>query len=153
VKGLELDPIERANLVLSAGAVTASLALAPPMFTASLGAGALLGAMNFRALRSAAQRMFDGSLPGAGPWMGLYGLRFAVLAVALAFAFDAGAHPTALTLGISLVVPASVIGAWRMRPPIDPDAPALDADDPSWERWNPWLAREREHVPGEEDER
>jgi hypothetical protein len=150
---LELDPIERVNLVLSAGAMAASAALAPPMFTASVGVGALLGALNFRALRSAAQRMFDGKLGGAGPWVGLYGLRFALLAVALAFAFESGAHPTALVLGISLVVPATVIGAWRMRPPIDPNAPALDPDDPSWERWDPWLARERDAAEDEEQDR
>ena len=29
--------------------------------------------------------------------------------------------------------------------------PALGPDDPAWERWNPWLAREREEIP-EEDE-
>ena len=34
------------------------------------------------------------------------------------------------------------------RPPIQDDAPVLDADDPSWEHWNPWLAREIE--PGDE---
>jgi len=52
-------------------------------------------------------------------------------------------------VGLSLIMPAAVFEAWRARPPIDPSAPALAADDPSWERWNAWLARESE--PAEED--
>jgi hypothetical protein len=37
-----------------------------------------------------------------------------------------------------------VIAAWRARPAPYPSAPALDAEDPSWDAWNPWLARERD---------
>jgi hypothetical protein len=33
---------------------------------------------------------------------------------------------------------------------VDPDAPALAPDDPSWDAWNPWLAREVE--PSEDQE-
>ena len=54
-----------------------------------------------------------------------------------------------LVVGLSLVIPAAVIEAWRTRPPVDPRAPALAHDDESWERWNPWLAREVE--PDEDD--
>jgi hypothetical protein len=46
-------------------------------------------------------------------------------------------------------MPAAVFEAWRARPPVDPSAPALAPDDASWDRWNAWLARERE--PVEED--
>ena len=42
------------------------------------------------------------------------------------------------------IMPAAIIEAWRTRPAIDPNAPALDADDPSWDNWNPWLAREQD---------
>ena len=34
-----------------------------------------------------------------------------------------------------------------------PGAPALQPDDPSWDAWNPWLARERDpHPDGDEDQ-
>jgi hypothetical protein len=49
-------------------------------------------------------------------------------------------------------MPAAVIEAWRHRPPADPDAPRLAPDDPDWERWDAWRARERDPVL-EEDER
>ena len=52
-------------------------------------------------------------------------------------------------IGLSLILPAAVIEAWRARPPIDPRAPVVVPDDEAWERWNPWLARERE--PEERD--
>ena len=48
-------------------------------------------------------------------------------------------------------MPAAVIEAWRARPAVDENAPALDPDDPSWDRWNPWLARERDALEDEED--
>ena len=47
--GVRIDPIERTNLTLSAGAVAASLLLAGPTFAVSLAAGALLEAVNFLA--------------------------------------------------------------------------------------------------------
>jgi hypothetical protein len=50
-------------------------------------------------------------------------------------------------------MPAAVIEAWRHRPPVQPDAPRLDADDPAWERWDAWLAREREPAEDEEEGR
>jgi hypothetical protein len=33
---------------------------------------------------------------------------------------------------------------------VDPAAPALASDDAAWERWNPWIARERDPVEDEE---
>ena len=62
------------------------------------------------------------------------------IGVALIF----GADPAGLLIGLSLIMPAAVVEAWRARPAVDPTAPALEADDPIWERWNPWLARETE---------
>jgi len=146
-----LDPIQRMNLKLSAGAVAASLVFATPGFACSLLAGALLEAGNFHALRRAAQFLFWGQIAGGRGWAGVFALRFSLLAVGIIAAMHFGADPVGLLIGLSLMMPAAVIEAWRTRPPIDANAPALDADDPSWDRWNPWLARERETAPGEEE--
>lgn len=146
---MSIDPIERTNLTLSAGAVAASLALASPGFAASLAVGALLEAWNFRGLRRSAQFLFWGQIGSSGGWLGLYSLRMSLLVIGIGAALYFGAHPVGLLIGLSLIMPASVIEAWRARPPIDPAAPALADDDPAWERWNPWFARELE--PPEDD--
>jgi hypothetical protein len=140
------DPFERANLTLSAGAVAAALAIAPVGFTASLAAGAALEVANFRALRRAKQRLFAGEIQGGWAWTALFGLRFALLGFAMYVALQAGADPIALVLGLSLIVPATIWVAWRMPPAVIPAsalAAAAPPDDPSWDEWNPWLARER----------
>jgi hypothetical protein len=141
---LRLDPMERVNLGISAGAVAASLVLASPIFTASLALGAGLEALNFRALRSAAVRLFAGDLAMGKAWLAAFGARFAMLAVAIGYALHAGAHPVGLTIGLSTMLPAAVAGAWLQRPPIGHPEPGPPPDDPSWDRWNPWLAREVE---------
>jgi hypothetical protein len=143
---MAIDPIERTNLTLSAGAVAAALALASPAFAVSLAVGAGLEALNFRSLRRAAQFLFWGEIRGGGPWIGVYGLRFGLLIVGIVAALAFGADPVGLLIGLSLIMPAAVIEAWRMRPAVDPRAPALAPDDEAWERWNPWLARERDPV-------
>ncbi len=148
---MKIDPIERFNLALAAGGVAGSLALAGPAFASSLALGAAFGALNFRALHTASEKLFSGELAGSGPWVALFGMRFVLLAVAISLALNAGAHPAALVIGLSLIVPSAVAGAWLMRPAVDPDAPALAADDPEWDVWNPWFAREEE--PVDEDER
>ena len=145
---MNIDPIERTNLTLSAGAVAASLALASPAFAVSLAVGAALEAWNFRGLRRSAQFLFWGHIRGSGGWLGVYSLRMGMLVIGIAAALYLGAHPVGLLIGLSIIMPATVIEAWRARPPIDPSAPALAEDDPSWERWNPWLARE--NPPDEE---
>lgn len=147
---MKIDPIERLNLALAAGGVAGSLALEGPAFASSLALGAAFAAVNFRALRSASERLFSGELGGSRAWMGLFGLRFALLAVGIGVALHAGAQPAPLVIGLSLIVPSTVAGAWLMRPALDPNAPALDPDDPEWDAWNPWLARER--GPADEDE-
>ena len=139
---MNIDPIERTNLTLSAGAVAASLAFASPAFAVSLAVGAALEAWNFRGLRRSAQFLFWGHIRGSGGWLGVYSLRMGMLVIGIAAALYLGAHPVGLLIGLSIIMPATVIEAWRARPTIDPNAPALAQDDPSWERWNPWLARE-----------
>jgi len=150
---VNLDPIERTNLKLSAGAAALSLAVATPAFAASLLAGAALESVNFRGLRRSAAAFFGGELPGEGGFRALAGLRFLLLAVGIALALGVGADPVGLVIGLSLIMPAAVIDAWRHRPPVQPDAPSLDADDPAWERWDAWLAREREPAEDEEEGR
>jgi hypothetical protein len=139
------------NLKLSAGAVAASLVLATPAFAFSLLAGALLEAMNFHGLRRSAQFLFWGQMADGRGWTGVFALRFSLLAIGIAAALHFGADPAGLLIGLSLMVPAVVIEAWRARPPIDESAPALAPDDQSWDRWNPWLAREDDAREDEED--
>ena len=141
---MSVDAIERTNLALSAGAAAVSLALAGPGFTASVVAGAALEAVNFRGLRRSATAFFEGTLPGASAYRAVAGFRFLLLAVGVGASLALGAHPVGLVIGLSLIVPATVIEAWRHRPPVDPNAPALAADDPDWERWDAWRARERD---------
>jgi len=139
-----IQPIERLNLALSAGAAAASWWLVSPVFALSVGVGALLEAVNFRGLHQQAQLLFWGEIRSGGSWTGLYGLRFGLLVIGIGGALALGAHPVGLLLGLSLIMPTAVWMAWRNRPAIDPNAPALAADDPGWERWNPWLAHEQE---------
>ena len=141
---MKIDPIERMNLTLSAGAVAASFVLATPLFAASLAVGALLETVNFRGLRRQAQFLFWGEIRSSGAWNGVFALRFVLLVLGIGGALAFGADPVGLLVGLSIIMPAAVIEAWRTRPAVDPDAPSLPADDPSWDRWNPWLARERE---------
>jgi hypothetical protein len=148
---MRIDPIERTNLTLSAGAVAASLALATPVFAASLAIGAALEAFNFHGLRRSAQFLFWGQIGSSGGWLGVYSLRMGVLVIGIGVALYLGADPVGLLIGLSLIMPAAVIEAWRARPPLDASAPALADDDPTWERWNPWLAREREDDEERED--
>lgn len=143
--------VEALNLTLSAGAVAASLALAGPAFSASVAVGAVLEAVNFRAFRRGAELLFRGEIAGSGPVVGAFALRFAGLAVALAVALAAGAHPVGLLVGLSLIVPSVVIWAVRNRPPVRECPPGPPPDDPSWDLFDPWLAREREPRDDEDD--
>jgi hypothetical protein len=137
---MRLDRVERLNLTLSAGAVAASMALATPHFATSLAVGAALEAVNFRALRHTGKRLVSGELIAAGPRVGIFGIRFLLLAIGIVLSVAAGANPIGLLIGLSIVVPAVVIDAWLHRPPIEPcePAPPLPPDDPSWDDWNVW---------------
>jgi len=139
---MKLDPIEWLNLSLSSAAVVTSLALGSSRFAISVALGAAIEAVNFRMLRAAAQRLFAGDLGVGRAWVAGFGLRFTALGVAMALALSAGAHPVGLVLGLSTIVPAVLIGAWLQRPPPQVCEPGPPPDDPSWETWNPWLARE-----------
>jgi hypothetical protein len=138
------------NLAFSAGACALSFAAVSPRFAAGLALGAALEAVNFRTLWRSCERIFLRGAPGAGPAVALFGLRFVLLGGVIFFAIHAGVHPVGLVVGLSLIVPASVLAAWRARPPILPDAPALAPDDPEWERWDAWRARERDEDADEE---
>jgi hypothetical protein len=137
------------NLAFCAGAVAAGYELVSPRFAASLALGALLETLNFRFLWRASQRILLAGSP-AGAVLGAFGLRFALLALALWAALRAGADEVGLVIGLSLMVPAVVLAAWRARPAPGPAGEAPPPDDPSWDAWNPWLARERE-LPGEDE--
>jgi hypothetical protein len=141
---MSIDPIERTNLTLSAGAVAASLAFGSTAFAVSLAIGAALEAFNFRGLRRSAQFLFWGQIGSSGGWLGVYSLRMSLLVIGIGAALYLGAHPVGLVIGLSLIMPAAVIEAWRARPAVDPSAPTLPEDDPAWERWNAWFARETE---------
>lgn len=143
---MTIQPIERLNLALSASATAATWWLVSPVFALSLGFGALLEAVNFRGLHQQAQLLFWGEIRSGGGWTGLYALRFGLLVIGIGGALALGAHPVGLVIGLSLIMPTTLWVAWRNRPAVDPNAPALALDDPDWERWNPWLAREREET-------
>ncbi|HBZ68740.1 MAG TPA: hypothetical protein DEP35_02910 [Deltaproteobacteria bacterium] len=148
---MQLDSIERLNLAIAAGAVAVGYAAAGPAFATSLALGAGIEGVNFRVLRSGSQRLFAGDLGVGHAWVAGFALRFVVLAGAIALSLRAGAQPVGLVLGLSTIVPAAILGAWRARPPIGTPPPGPPPDDPSWEAWNPWLARERD--PAEQEER
>jgi hypothetical protein len=148
---LNLQSIERMNIALGAGATAASWWLVSPHFALSLGFGTLLEAVNFRGLQQQSQLLFWGEIKSGGGWTGLYAMRFGLLVIGIGGGLMLGAHPVGLVLGLSLIMPAAIAWAWRNRPAIDPSAPALAPDDPAWEQWNPWLAREDE-VRAEDDD-
>ncbi len=146
-----LDTTERLNLTLSAGAVAASWMFASGPFALALALGSTIEAVNYRVLRRAAERLFTGELAGSSAWTAGYALRFVFVGAAMVAALAAGAHPVGLVLGLSMIVPAAVVAAWRAKSPPVSALPVPPPDDASWERWNPWLAQEREERE-EEDE-
>jgi hypothetical protein len=144
-----IDRVQGLHLGLSAGAVAVAWVLLSPLFAASLAAGAALEVANFRSLRRSCQAIFQSGLSGGGVAVSAFGLRFALLAVAVGLALYLGAHPVGLVIGLSLIVPSVIVAAWMARPAPAPATPAPPPDDPSWDWWNPWLARERD---AEEDQ-
>ncbi len=146
---MTVDPVQRINLTLTAGGVAASLFLVSPGFALSLGIGGVVAAINFRSLHRTARAIFTGQVTagrfGSPGFLG----RFALLSAVIFVALYVGAHPVGLLIGLSLIMPAVIVDAWRNRPLIDPDAPALESDHEDWDLWNPWVASERN--PEEED--
>lgn len=137
------------NWVFCAGASAASLALVSPRFAASLLLGAALETLNFRSFWRSSERLF-GLENASRVALGAFGLRFVLLAAALYFALQVGAHPVGLVVGLSMIIPAVVLAAWRARPEPGVALPPPPPDDPSWDEWNPWTARER--APRDDDE-
>jgi hypothetical protein len=148
---LSMALVNRYNFALSAGAVAASFALTTPLFAGSLALGALLETVSFRSLWRFCERAFFLATPGAGWAIGAFGLRFTLLGIAVFAALSAGIHPIGLVVGLSLIVPAVLLAAWRMRPAPELTGEAPPPDDPSWDAWSPWLARERATEDEEED--
>jgi hypothetical protein len=143
---LGLARVEQLNLGLSAGAVAASFAFTTPHFATSLAAGAFLEAINLGAIHRAAQTLFrpdEGST--ARGWIGVFSMRFLLLAAAIFVTMQAGAHPAALLIGLSIAMPATLIDAWINRPPVlDPATlPVLleeesDDDADYWGSYSVW---------------
>ncbi len=136
------------NLAFSAGAVALGWLLVSPRFATGVAIGSALEVANFRALWIGSERAF---LAGAGAAVGAFAFRFVLLGVAIVVALGAGIHPAGLLLGLSMMVPAVVIAAWRARPPLQPDLPSLPPDHPEWDAFSPWLARERSASEDDED--
>ncbi len=108
-----------------------------------------------RALRRMGKRLVSGELVATGPRMGIFGARFLLLAIGIVLSMAAGANPIALVIGLSIVVPAVVIDAWRHRPPIESCEPVVvpPPDDPSWDDWNVWRVQGIDSPsPTDEDE-
>ena len=131
------------NLVVAAVTIVASLAFGSRIVTASVAIGCLIIAANYRVLRLATDRLFTGELSGGGAWGAGFALRYIFLGAAMWLALDAGANPIGLILGMSTTVPAAVLVAWRNPPQGVETGPVPPPDDPSWDEWDPWMARER----------
>ena len=150
----DIGPVHGLNLALSAGAVAASWMLASPRFASSVALGALLETLNFRALRRSCEHIFltqTGAASARGA-VGGFGFRFVLLGLAVGVALHQGASPVGLLIGLSMIVPSAIAAAVIARPPVV-DAPAgPPPDDPSWDRWNPWLARERDEKADDDED-
>ena len=145
-----LDSIERLNLIFAAVVIGGSAVLGSGVVTAGVAAGTAIVQVNYRALRRYAERLFGHEVVGGRLWTAGYALRFLFVGAALAAAIWAGAHPVGLVIGLSTIVPAAVLGAWRARPVAGPASEVPPPDDASWDRWNAWLARERDDDEGDE---
>lgn len=153
--------VEQLNIGLSAGAVAATYWLVTPHFALSLAAGAFLEALNFgaihrgaRALFSVGENLAEGELIDEAVvsarmkgWIGVFSLRFLVLAVAIYLTMRAGADPAGLAIGLSIAMLATVIDAWINRPPVvDPatlpnlfeEGSETDDDKAYWENYSIW---------------
>lgn len=140
------------NLGIAGAAVAASYAFGGTHFAMSVAVGAIVEAWNFRTLWRSSETLFfpernSGFVAVAG-----FGGRFLLLAGFIAAALWAGADAIGLVTGLSLIVPSVLIAAWRARPPVLSQLPSLEQDDPEWDEWNPWLARERTHDEDDDDE-
>lgn len=131
------------QLAFIAAATLLAFALATPNFALSLLLGAALQTMNFRGLFGLAQAAFAQEARAASG----FALRLPLFGALVFLAIGAGVDAAGLLVGITTLVPAVVIAAWQARPRHVASAemlPALAPDDPSWDQYSLWLARERE---------
>jgi hypothetical protein len=131
------------HAALSAAAALAGFVLATPEFALGLLLGAALQTLNFRALFGLARTAFAQQARAASG----FALRLPLFGALAFVAIRAGVDAAGLLAGISTLVPAVVVAAWQSRPraAADPSSlPALASDDPSWDLYSTWLARERE---------
>jgi hypothetical protein len=131
------------HAAFTAAGALAGLALAGPKFAASLLLGAALQTMNFRGLFGLARTAFAQQARAASG----FALRLPLFGALVFVAIEAGVDAAGLVAGITALVPAVVAAAWQSRPRDVADVgslPALAPDDPSWDLYSPWLARERE---------
>ena len=130
------------HAAITAVAGLAGLAFVSPKFALSLLLGAALQTLNFRGLFGLAKHAFAMEGRAASG----FALRLPLFGALVFVAIQAGVDAAGLLCGITGLVPAVVAAAWQSRPRAIPVSalPALAADDPSWDEWNPWLARERE---------
>lgn len=138
---LDVGPVQRWNAALAGGVCATAWFLATPGFVGSVALGAVLEAMNFRSLRRNGEMVFGQAVSGSALVVAGFGLRFSLLLAAITGSLYAGAHPVGLVIGLSLIVPSSLISAWIARPR-DTDATPLDPEEANWDEWNPWFARE-----------
>jgi hypothetical protein len=148
------EPIRETRVLAWHAAITATAALAAfAIATPKCALGVLLGAalqtLNFRGLFGLARASFDLHARAASG----FALRLPLFGALVFVAIKVGVDAAGLLAGVTTLVPAVVIAAWQARPRdvADLDAlPALTPDDPSWDQYSPWLAREREIVREEE---
>jgi len=151
---MKLYPAEKLNLGISAGAVTASFALASPLFAASLAAGATLGSVNFRFLHKTAEGVFLGFVQ-RGSWVAVLVFRLALVFGGVCAAMMLGADAIGLVIGLSLVMPATLAAAVWLKPEHVPTAPgpAIAPDDSIWDDYSVWRpSREPRRAPDEAPE-
>jgi hypothetical protein len=142
------EPIRESRVLawhagFTATAALAGFVLATPKFALSLLLGAALQTLNFRALFGLARNAFTQQARAASG----FALRLPLFGALAFVAIKAGVDAAGLLAGITLLVLAAVIAAWQSRPRDTADLsalPALAPDDPGWDQYSPWLARERE---------
>lgn len=135
------------HAAFAAAAGLAAFGLATPKFALSLLLGAALQTLNFRGLFGLAQSALALQARAASG----FALRLPLFGALVFVALEVGVDPAGLLCGITTLVPAVVVAAWQSRPRVIPasELPALAPDDPAWDEWSPWLARERETEAGE----
>jgi hypothetical protein len=139
------------HAAISAAAALLALALATPKLAASLLLGAALQTLNFRGLFALARGAFVQESRAAS---GL-ALRLPLVGALAFVAIQAGVDAGGLLAGVTTLVPAVLIAAWQARPRDAADVgelPALAPDDPSWDHYSLWLARERDPLREEDAE-